>query len=85
MRYKFYRDSFADCHCDVEEDKAGSYVLYEDYEALQSRVAELERRDKHANDLLHLLILDCRQSNVLVGAEAIASRLERIQRVLEPK
>lgn len=50
QRYKEYRDAMADCHCDVEEDGVGDFVLYDDYAKLEAECAALREALKAIAD-----------------------------------
>ena len=42
-RYRMFRDSIADCCCEIDSAKDGSYILASDYDALAQRCERLEK------------------------------------------
>lgn len=49
-RYRFERDGIATCHCDMEENKSGYYVLYHEAKAEIDRLTEeLQAEKKHSS------------------------------------
>jgi hypothetical protein len=52
IRFDLKINSTVDCYCGVEADKTGDYVLFEDYQALQAKVKELEAELKTIRDII---------------------------------
>ena len=71
-RYKLFKDSMADCFCDIDEHEKGSFVDYDEAATLEKKLAEAEKQLIEETKALHTLATALRNE----GLHSIVDEVE---------